>query len=120
MKDFLKDPRIQSIREQYRLKQVEYSKQQEKHDSCALAGLNNKTNEKLEIVKKEYEDIKLEYARMIFSYFSEQKPSILVRKTKEIISWDEAFPSDFNLLSEDQVRSIIPLVEEDGGRYRLA
>lgn len=102
------------------MKQIEYSKQQEKYDSCSLTGRSNKSKENLEIVKKEYEEIKLEYSKMIFSYFSKKKPSILVRKTKEVIPWDDAFSSDFDDLSEDQVRSIIPIIEEDGGRYRLA
>ncbi len=110
---------IEIVSDKYKELQLEYSKQREVCDSVPEGRALEKENKKLEKIKGKYSEVAREYAKTIFEFFSETKPNLLVRKTKEIIAWDKAFPIGFDSLSDDQIKSIIPLIEEDGGRYRI-
>ena len=59
------------------------------------------------------------YARKIFEMLSERKPSLLRRRDKEVTEWLSAFGADFESLSPELQASLVALVEEKGGQYRL-
>lgn len=109
----------EKVSDKYKELKLEYSKQREVCDSMPEGRALEKENKKLEKIKGKYSEVEREYAKTIFESFSKTKPKLLVRKTKEIIAWDKAFPGGFDNLSDDQIKSIIPLIEEDGGRYRI-
>ena len=125
MCDKIKGKELEKIREKYIKYQLEYSKQRELCD--LLDSESNKSAQKryekeskrLTIISSKYRDIKSEYSQMIFEYFSRLNPLLINRKTKETITWKDVFSDSFDKLSDDQVRSLIPLVEEDGGKYRI-
>ncbi len=117
--DTTKTANKEKVRDKYKELQLEYSKQREVCDSMPEGRALEKENKKLEKIKGKYSEVEREYAKTIFEFFSETKPKLLARKTKEIIAWDKAFPVGFDSLSDDQIKSIIPLIEEDGGRYRI-
>ena len=60
------------------------------------------------------------YAKEIFELLSPIKPRLIVRKDKSVVEWDSVFPESFDELSPKLRKSLISIVEEDGGRYRIA
>ena len=50
---------------------------------------------------------------------SKTKPVLLRLRDKQEIAWTEAFGTDFETLSPELQASLIALVEEKGGQYRL-
>ena len=62
---------------------------------------------------------KEQYGRAIFDLLSQLKPKLLVRKNNEVISWGEAFPSAYSLFTSQQIKALISLIDEDGGKYRI-
>ena len=114
---------LDKCKDKYKKLQQAWVNQQEIYNSMIDDDASNKAAERqMKRVNKQKEklsEVESEYAKTIFDYLSESKPSLIVRKTKEIIAWDKAYPSSFDALSEDQITSIVALVEEDGGRYRI-
>ena len=62
--------------------------------------------------------IENEYALAVFEKYSKEKPNLIRIKTGEIVSWDDAFGSDFENVSKSLRHSLVGLVEEPG-RYRF-
>ena len=71
--------------------------------------------------KAEYEeDVYTElYAKKIFDYLKILKPDLIRRRNNQKVLWDEAFGMDYSMLSNELKGSLVALVEEDGGQYRL-
>ncbi len=111
---------IEAMREQYAEMQLKCSDEQEKYDSMKEGDREReKQLKRLETLKEKYSEVKKEYSLSIFKYFSTIKPDLIVRKTGELVTWNSIFPESIVSPSDDQVRSIIALIEEDGGKYRL-
>ncbi len=111
---------IEAMREQYAEMQLKCSDEQEKYDSMKEGNREReKQLKRLETLKEKYSEVKKEYSLSIFKYFSTIKPDLIVRKTGELVTWNSIFPESIVSPSDDQVRSIIALIEEDGGKYRL-
>ena len=79
-----------------------------------LADLNVYLNASAEVDK-----IQAEYAKRVFNLLKVLKPMLLVRAKKEKITWEKAFPNSFSQLPATLYSSLVALVEEDGGRYRV-
>lgn len=114
---------LNRCKDRYKRQQQAWINQQETYNSMIDDNAGNKAAERqLKRVNKQKEklsEVESEYAKSVFNYLSESKPGLIVRKTKEAIAWDIAYPSSFDALSEDQITSIVALAEEDGGRYRV-
>ncbi len=65
------------------------------------------------------DEIKNRYASKVFSFFSKQKPMLLRRKDKITVSWEDAFGQDYDSLEKGLRNSLVALIEESGGRYRI-
>jgi hypothetical protein len=61
----------------------------------------------------------VQYARKIFDNFKVIKPTLIHRRDKLEVSWDNAFGTDFDKISPELKGSIVALVEENGGQYRI-
>ncbi len=72
------------------------------------------TSKILEKFKKE------QYGKVIYEFLNKEKPKILIKKTNEIISWDKAFPNNYNMFTSNDINALIALIEENGGKYRIA
>ena len=72
---------------------------------------------KAEQEEDSYSDL---YAKKIFDYLKNIKPVLIRKRSNQKVSWDEAFGTDFSKLSNEVKGSLVALVEEDGGQYRLA
>ena len=114
---------LSRIRKEYTKRKLEYSDQQEIYDSMSYNDKNSRKLERerkqLERTKEGYKACKEEYARSIFNLLSKEGPDLMVRTSKAIIPWKSAYDKEYDMLTEDQKRTLIPLVEEDGGRYRI-
>ncbi len=111
---------LEEARERFQKMQIEFSGLHESYDSLKEGSKEkDKQAKQMDKAKKVYSDIKEQYAKSIYEYYSLIKPDLLVRKTKETIQWMDAFSMSFKELSEDQLKSVIALVEEDGGRFRV-
>lgn len=117
------DKRLKKIldktEEKYKKIQMECSRQQEVTDSQHSELNKKKELKKLDKIKEKYSEISKDYAKAIFDYLSTMMPELVVRKTKETVSWESVFPESFSEITDDQVKSLIAIIEEDGGRYRL-
>ncbi len=60
-----------------------------------------------------------EYSKAIYEVLNLIKPQLLVRRTKEIIKWENAFLGDFDQLSKTDKKALFCILEEVGGPYRL-
>jgi hypothetical protein len=58
------------------------------------------------------------YAKAVYSYYSNKKPQLIRKKTKEVVAWDDAFGDDFDSISKPLRHSLVALVDGDG-RYVL-
>ena len=74
---------------------------------------------KLDRVLSKEDKFKESYSKKVFEVLSETKPVLLRRRDKQEIAWTEAFGTDFEMLSPELQASLIALVEEKGGQYRL-
>ncbi len=63
--------------------------------------------------------IENDYSHSIFVTLSQEKPKLIVRKTKKMIPWNNVFSEKYDELSEEQRYSLISLIEEDGGEYKI-
>ncbi len=119
--DFIK--KIEKERTAYTKSHREYSEQKEVCDSleCDSKAVKrlDKENKKLEKVRSQYENDKKQYSRAIFEFLSVEKPNLVIRASGETVSWEERFGSEYDSLTIDQIRALIPLVEGGGGRYRV-
>ena len=60
------------------------------------------------------------YSKEIYKILNEIKPNLIVRKTKEIKKWDDTFSNNFDDLTNTDKKQLVALIEEGGGRYRIA
>ena len=95
---------------------------EKKFNNCS----NCKHYEKVKVYLDEYlllihemKNISKEYASVIFEVLKNEKPKLLVRMTKEIVLWDQVFPGEFKDVEKNLYSSLIALVEEVAGRYRI-
>ena len=72
-----------------------------------------------EKIAKEYLDIQEQYANVIFSNLSSYKPKLVERKNNKVLEWDDVFNSSNILVDEEMNKSLVALIEEDGGKYRI-
>ncbi len=72
---------------------------------------------KAEQEEDSYSDL---YAKKIFDFLKNIKPVLIRKRSNQKVPWDEAFGTDFSKLSNEVKGSLVALVEEDGGEYRLA
>ncbi|HCW22915.1 MAG TPA: hypothetical protein DGX96_04390 [Lachnospiraceae bacterium] len=70
--------------------------------------------------KEEERQVRDVYARQIYETFSKEKPRLKIRQSGEIISWDDAWDVPFAKMSDITRNQLIALIDEDGGKYRLA
>ena len=78
--------------------------------NCVCSEIDNCINEVDEFIKR--------YSKIVFDYFSDKKPVLVIRKSGKKISWDEAFGYDYYSLSNEDVISLIGLIEEEG-KYEI-
>lgn len=62
--------------------------------------------------------IENDYANAVFQYFAKKQPDLIRIKTGEVVSWDDAFGTDFDNVTKSLRHSLVGLVEGDG-RYKL-
>lgn len=80
-----------------------------------------KINEnKLQKAKTEEANFRELYAKEIFTYFEKKKPMLIHRKSNKKYAWQEAFGNDYSQVSPELKHSLIALIEDDGGQFRLA
>ncbi len=96
---------------------------QEKYDNEKTIGKDEKKrakfHEDLKAVNEKEDAIRDVYARKIFEYLSQEKPILIRRRDKTEVPWLDAFGTDFEMLSVELKASIVALVEQDGGQYRI-
>ena len=101
--------RIESIHAQLELEEAE-----KKHDP------NLTIYEKAVKNAEQEEDVFSEvYAKKIFDYLKDFAPVLIRKRNDQKVNWEEAFGSDYLTLSKGLKASLIALVEDDGGQYRL-
>ena len=105
--------------EKFRLKSI---KAQIKYDD-AIANVDGET---LKRIRQDLDDaLKREdafvdsYAQKVFQILSREKPVLLRRRDKTLVPWEDAFGNDYSQLSPERKGSLVALIEEDGGQYRL-
>ena len=89
---------------------------------CKTKGACKKVLEaclKLEENDKHKDEIKDKYAKNVFDFFAIQSPKLLRRKDNAVIEWKDAFGNEFENLDKGMRSSLVALIEESGGRYRL-
>ena len=59
------------------------------------------------------------YAKKIFDYLKVCAPVLIRKRNDQKVNWEEAFGADYSTLSKGLKASLIALVEDDGGQYRL-
>ena len=62
--------------------------------------------------------IEEEYSAAVFKYYQLRRPDLILVKTGEIVSWENAFGNDFKEVSKSLRHSLVGLVEGEG-RYKL-
>lgn len=95
---------------------------EKKFYNCACCNYYNKVRLCIDEYLSVYNELKKvskEYAKEIFETLKKEKPNLLVRTTKEIIKWNQAFPEDFNDVNTNLYSTLIALIEEVAGRYRI-
>lgn len=95
---------------------------QRKHDDVAITLSGpppDVLKESMDVALKEEAEFKKNYARKIFETLSENEPSLLRRRDKKVVEWSKAFGTDFESLSPELQASLVALIEEKGGQYRL-
>ena len=60
------------------------------------------------------------FSKAIFDFLKDSAPVLIRRRNNQKVNWSDAFGSDFSELSVELRGSLIALIEEDGGQYRLA
>ena len=50
---------------------------------------------------------------------SQEQPTLIRRRDKTEVSWVEAFGTEYEALTTELKASIVALIEEDGGQYRI-
>lgn len=63
--------------------------------------------------------IENQYAKDVFERYVKQKPQLIRNKTKQLISWDEAFGDDFNELGTNEKNALVGLIEGQS-KYQIA
>ena len=58
------------------------------------------------------------YAKKVFDVYSLKKPKLVRRLTNEVVTWDDAFGTDFSKIPASSRESLVGLVE-GGGKYKL-
>lgn len=102
--------RIESVRLQNKYDDAKLSKKEQK---------STKLKDKLDEIKSiELEFVEV-YAKKVFDQLSVVQPLLIRRRDKVEVEWIDAFGADFNLLSVEVKYSLIALVEESGGQYRI-
>ena len=59
------------------------------------------------------------YSKRIFNFCCDKQPELLLCQTGETVQWNDAFGQEFDDTTLAQRNSLVALVEEDGGKYRL-
>ncbi|MBE5743143.1 MAG: hypothetical protein E7358_00305 [Clostridiales bacterium] len=59
------------------------------------------------------------YAKVIFEELSIIKPKLISRLDKTTVTWENVFPLNFQEVPDTLMKSIVALIEEDGGKYRI-
>lgn len=113
----------------YQEAQMACSKQQELCDGLrqeigfGKSGLEKRLARETSTLKQQKERIDImrtQYASDVLDKLNEICPTLLIRVSKEKIKWTDAFgATDKDKLSADDIRALIALIEEDGGRYRI-
>ena len=107
--------------QEYQTIRLESIKAQRQHDDYAItaksvpAGLKNDLNNALEKEAK----FKKKYAFKVFEFLSKRHPELIRRRDNQVIKWEDAFGNDFSILPPELWASLVALVEEKGGQYRI-
>ena len=107
--------------QEYQTIRLESIKAQRQHDDYAItaknvpAGLENDLKKALEKETK----FKEKYASKVFAFLSDRKPELVRRRDNQVIKWEDAFGNDFSKLPPELWASLVALVEEKGGQYRI-
>ena len=83
-------------------------------------GKVRKCYEVLSVLRHQEDGIREEYAHNIYSFLSELKPNLLNREDKKVYSWNEVFGQSYEELNENLKNALVAVVEQVGGRYRIA
>ena len=102
--------RLESVRLQNKYDDDRLSKKEQK---------STKIKDKLDVIKTtELEFVEI-YAKKVFDELSVVQPLLIRRRDKADVEWIDAFGTDFDLLPIEVKYSLIALVEEAGGQYRI-
>jgi len=82
-------------------------------------GIVAKEYSKLFKIRMEMREIEKEYSKNVFALLCKEDPALINRKSNKRVSWASAFGEKYELLSDDKKYSLIALIEEDGGEYRV-
>ena len=95
----------------------------ERYQNCKFGLKCGKTcklfKEFAELRKKE-DAFRDKYASKVYAYLSEYKPDLINRQSKETERWVDAFGDDYSGIDPNLKTSLVALVEEVGGRYRIS
>ena len=107
--------------QEYQTIRLESIKAQRHHDDYAItaksvpSGLKNDLDNALEKESK----FKEKYASKVFEYLSKSQPELIRRRDNQLIKWEDAFGNDFSKLPPELWASLVALIEEKGGQYRI-
>ena len=75
--------------------------------------------EKIKQAASKEKTIREEYGKVLLRILTEFDPVLINVRDHSEKQWDEVFDSEYDMLSEEKRVSLIALVEEDGGLYRM-
>ena len=105
--------------EKYRLAsihaQLEFEDAEDNHDPDLY-----KYKNAMENAEKEEDSFAEIYANAIFDFLKDKNLILIRNQNNQKIAWNDAFGTDFSILSIELKGSLIALIDEDGGQYRLA
>lgn len=78
-----------------------------------------KCHKKLVLSELKQQGIRNTYAKKVFDYYSRTNPLLIRCQSGESVCWIDAFGDSFETTSVGQRNSLVALIEEDGGQYRL-
>ena len=71
-------------------------------------------------LRKKEDAFRDKYASKVYAYLSEYKPDLINRQSKATERWADAFGNDYSSINPNLKTSLVALVEEVGGRYRIS
>ena len=119
MKDLQK--KFEKEMQEYKNIRLESIKAQQQHDDFAITAhdVPAKLTDNLNRATEKETEFKRQYASKVFELLSKTKPELIRRRDSAVINWEDAFGNDFSKLPPELWGSLVALVEEKGGQYRL-